>query len=185
MFSRHKTKIFVVSCIVIVLTFGFVLKIKRDQKKEERQQVISLEQLKAEAEKNKVLFIDYSVKRSELQAKILKETQSMNSNLEKLISESQKIQFLQQEDFNSYEIKQNEIQNVIARKIIEGLKSKDKKRQEYFQKNIKQLELVERDLNQVRMKFSENIYEISKKENKKAVTFLSDTALIENLKLKK
>jgi hypothetical protein len=146
---------------------------------------VVIEQLKTEVEKNKSKFMDYSLKRSELQTKILKETKSMTSTLEKLISETQQAQFVQQEDFNNYEQKQNEIQNVITQKIIDGLKSKDKKWQQYFQKNIKQLELVERDLNLARMKFSENINELSKKENKKAVTFLSDTALIENLKTKK
>lgn len=171
--------------VVAILIFSVVLKFQIDHKNEEQHQKIVRGQLKEQAEKNLKLFLDYSLKRSELQIKILTDTKANNAYLEKLALETQQIQFLQQEDFNNYEKKQNEIQTVITRKIINGLNSKDRKWQQFFRKSIKQLELVERDLNQARFKFSESAYELARKENKKAVTFLSDTALIENLNSKK
>lgn len=177
-------KAVLIGVLILTLGLGFFFKKKNDEKREQLLLQTAIAQLKDDIDKNRAQLVSLSFKRSEVQMKMLKDTKSLNLELEKLFTQTNQIPFVQQDDFNIYEQKQNEIQNVVTKKIIDGLKSKDKKWQQYFQKNMKQLELVERDLNQVRMKFSESVYDLAAKENKKAVTFLSDTALIENRKVK-
>lgn len=178
MSNFKKTTAAVISVVVVVVS-GFFLKKQNDQEKEIETKNQKISQLKSEIEIQRKIFILKSEKRSEMQTQILSVAKILNTDLRKKITESNAIQFVEQNDFNMYEQKQNDIQNAVTKKLIEGLNSKDKKIAQYYQKNIKSLEILERDLNSVRMNYSNKVYELSKLENKKAVTFLSDTALIE------
>lgn len=174
----RQQKIIFPSLVVILALTG--LYVSKKQTQETRRQADIVES-KARIESLKISLINQSQQRAVIQTHILNDTKSLTPQLKALIDESNLITFKTQQDFNDYEMKQGQVQEVITEKIINGLKTKNKKWNSYFKSKIRELELAEKNLNETRMQFSSVALKLAKDEKQIPITFLSDINLLQSV----
>lgn len=166
-----KNKLVVVIFLIIFILVGFGLHQQNQKSTAQKFLDEKISRLAKDVESKRAELVSYSLKRSQIQQKVLSNYKLLNEPLKKVLADSDKIQFQSQKDFNDYEHLQNHIQNLIAKRIVQDLKSNNK--------DVKELEWSEKTLNEIRIQYSTKEIELSKIKNRSPVTFLSDVQLMQ------
>lgn len=166
-----KNKVIVSVLIFILVLVGYAWKEQNQKLKIANAHKEKVHVLAKAVEANKSELMVQSTKRALIQRKALTNYKLLNDPIKKLFVDLEKIQFQTQKDFNDYELLQNQIQKLIAKKIVQDINS--------INKDIKELEWSEKTLNEVRLKYSKAEVDLSKLKNRIPVTFLSDVQLIQ------
>jgi hypothetical protein len=161
-----------VACLSLVFSFFY----KNEKLKNENQK--KMVELSLQVDDQRANLVQHASKRSQAQKNFLIQAKLLNSKMKNLIEQSDSIKFEAQADFDTYELIQNQIQSVITDSLIKGLQSKQITSNVNWKQSAKDLELREKELNQARMLFSQISIELSKRQSKKPVTFISDIQLL-------
>lgn len=175
--SMFNKKLLIVSLLVVVGLIGYTVYLRQQKNESAAQEKQEISKLAQAVDAQRAELINYSIKRSQVQKKLLDHYKLMTEPVKTRLASSTQIQFLQQKDFNDYEYSQNYIQNLLAKRIIQDLNQKTKDKN--IVEQIGELERLEKAFNEARINFSKKEIALSKKKNRAPVTFLSDVQILQ------